>query len=272
MSSLTNTQINNTYPSLLKLSNSTTGITSTTQSVEDGLGGDTGLKIKQDYLGGSSLLPFKKQDTEYTMGYGIGTVTSGAGTAFPAGSHNLTFGQFYYDRGHITYSAFSYTLGTASSTNDVIEMGLYTTEYSAYGLVPKDQIGTWTLSGTDVTTPGFLKKVLPSNITLDEGGIYYVMYVITNPTLVTPTVRFRASQLSNQIGAFAAIFCGWALDSTNNAYLNTIKGPTSLSQGNVYFQGISGPLPSSYNAASFNGTVSSSGAPVVGFVFNPANI
>ena len=60
MSSLTNTQINNTYPGLLKLSNSTTGITSTTQSVEDGLGGDTGLKIKQDYIGGSSLLPFKK--------------------------------------------------------------------------------------------------------------------------------------------------------------------------------------------------------------------
>ena len=271
MSSLTNTQINNTYPSLLKLSNSTTGITSTTQSVEDGLGGDTGLKIKQNYIGGSSLLPFKKQDTQYTMGYGIGTASSGVGTAFPAGSHNLTFGQFYYDRGNITYSAFTYAIGTVSSTSDVIEMGLYTTEYSAYGLVPKDQIGTWTLSGSDVTTTGMIKKVLPSNITLDEGGIYYINYVITNPTLVTPTVRFRASQLSNQIGAFAAIFCGWALDSGNNAYLNSIKGPTSLSQGNIYFQGISGPLPSSYNAASFNGTVATTGAPVVGFVFNPAN-
>ena len=76
MSSLTSTQINNTYPGLLKLSTSTTGITSTLQSVEDGLGGDTGLKIKQDYIGGSSLLPFRKQDTQYTMGYGTGTINS----------------------------------------------------------------------------------------------------------------------------------------------------------------------------------------------------
>jgi len=270
MSSLTSTQINNTYPSLLKLSTSTTGITSTLQSVEDGLGGDTGLKIKQDYIGGSSLLPFKKQDTQYTMGYGTGTITSGGGTAFPAGSHNLTFGMFYYDRGDISYSAFSYTIGTTTSTNDVIEMGLYTTDYSPYGLVPKDQLISWTLSGSELNAT-FQKKVLPSNVTLEEGGIYYVMYVITNPTLVTPTVRFRNTGTS-QIGFLSAIFAGWALDTTNNGYLNSIKGPTSLSQGNVYFQGISGPLPSSYSAASFNGTIATSGAPTIGFVFNPAYI
>lgn len=42
MGTLTGQQINNTYDGLLKLSDSTTGITSTFQAIEDGLGNNTG--------------------------------------------------------------------------------------------------------------------------------------------------------------------------------------------------------------------------------------
>ena len=45
MSALTGNQIKDTYQGLLKLADSTTGITSSFQAVQDGLGNDTGLRI-----------------------------------------------------------------------------------------------------------------------------------------------------------------------------------------------------------------------------------
>jgi hypothetical protein len=50
MSTLTGNQIQNTYQGLLKLDDSSTGITSTYQSIQDGLGNNTGTQIKQDGL------------------------------------------------------------------------------------------------------------------------------------------------------------------------------------------------------------------------------
>lgn len=270
MSSLTSTQINNTYPSLLKLSTSTTGITSTLQSVEDGLGGDTGLKIKQDYIGGSSLVPFPKQD-KTTMVYGIGLAASGAGTAFNSGSHNLLYSMFFYDRGNISYSAISYSIGTVSTTSDVVEMGIYNSQVTASGLQPKDLLVSWTLSGSEVTTLSLAKKTLPSNLTLEEGGLYYLVYVITNPTLVTPTVRFRSATAGSFNGALAGVLGGWVLDTTNAGYVNVNKIGTSLSSGQSYYSGINGPLQSSYSPATFVGTTSSTSAPIVGFVLHPVN-
>lgn len=270
MSSLTSTQINNTYPGLLKLANSTTGITSSIQSVEDGLGGDTGLKIKQDYIGGSSLVPYPKADTT-TMAYGIGVATSGAGTAFIAGSHNLLYSMFFYDRGNITYSAISYSIGTVSSTSDVVEMGIYNSQVTASGYQPKDLLVSWTLSGSEVTTLGLAKKTLPSNLTLVEGGLYYLVYVITNPTVVTPTVRFRGSSAATTNGAINGILGGWVTDTTNAGYVNVNKVGVSLTSGQSYYSGINGPLQNSYAPATFVGTTSPTSSPVVGFVLHPVN-
>lgn len=270
MSSLTSTQINNTYPGLLKLSTSTSGITSTLQSVEDGLGGDTGLKIKQDYIGGSSLVPFPKQD-KTTMVYGIGIAPTGTGSVFIAGSHNLLYSMFFYDRGNISYSAISYSVGTVSTTSDVVEMGIYNSQVTASGLQPKDLLVSWTLSGSEVTTLGLNKKTLPSNLTLEEGGLYYLVYVATNPTLATPTVRFRATNLSTFNGALAGVLGGFVLETTNTGYVNVNKVGVSLSSGQSYYSGINGPLQSSYSPATFVGTTSSTSAPIVGFVLHPVN-
>ena len=48
MGTLTGQQIKDTYEGLLKLTDSTTGITNSFQAIQDGLGNDTGLQIKQD--------------------------------------------------------------------------------------------------------------------------------------------------------------------------------------------------------------------------------
>ena len=55
MSTLTGQQINLTYPGLLNLETSTTGITSSFQQIQDGLGNNTGLTIRQNQLQGGGL-------------------------------------------------------------------------------------------------------------------------------------------------------------------------------------------------------------------------
>lgn len=269
MSSLTSTQINNTYPGLLKLANSTTGITSSIQSVEDGLGGDTGLKIKQNYLGGGSQIPMPPQDTT-VMAYGLGMLSTGVGTAFVAGSHNCLYTQVFYDRGHITYSAITYSIGTVSTTSDVIEMGIYTSQITPTGYQPKDLIGSFTLSGTELTTLGMAKKVLPSNITLSEGNIYFIGYVGTNATSATPTVRFRTPGSGTQLLVNLLNFNGFVPDLSNAGYVSLTRGATTAN-GGVYYSGISGALQNSYAPSIFTGTISSSSAPAVGFVLHPVN-
>lgn len=270
MSSLTSTQINNTYPGLLKLSNSTTGITSTLQSVEDGLGGDTGLKIKQDYIGGSSLVPFPKKDTT-TMAYGLGVINTGG--AFPAGSHNVILAQAFYDRGLITYSAITYGIGTVSSTSDVVTFGIYSSQITSQGIMPKDLVGSLiTLSGSEVTTLGLNKKTLPSNITLEEGGCYYILYTATNPTLVTPTVRMAAptSGMAGFQSNLIATMNGFVSAVPGTMYVNYQKGSTTSSQG-AFFSSVNGPLQSSYSTASFVGNITVTSAPNFGFVLHPVN-
>lgn len=270
MSSLTSTQINNTYPSLLKLSTSTTGITSTLQSVEDGLGGDTGLKIKQDYIGGSSLVPFPKKDTT-EMAYGIGVIN--AGSAFPAGSHNLVCAQGFYDRGLTTYSAITYGIGTVSTTSDVVEIGIYSSQITPQGIMPKDLLGsTFIISGSEVTTTGLAKKTLPSNITLEEGGCYYILYNATNASGATPTVRI-ASGTSGQAklqSDIISIMNGYIVASPGTFYVNYQKGSSTSTSG-TFISTISGPLSSSYVPATWVGAISLTAMPQFGFVLHPVN-
>ena len=56
MSTLTGQQINLTYPGLLNLETSTTGITSNPQQIQDGLGNNTGIKIATNYLTAPNVL------------------------------------------------------------------------------------------------------------------------------------------------------------------------------------------------------------------------
>jgi hypothetical protein len=112
MSNLTGQQINQTYDGLLNLQDSTTGITSTYQQIQDGLGNNTGLSIKQNQLQGGGLF----SSTYFVPQYmGTTSLTFAAGSQFAAGTQNIIQASPFYDSGIFSYSAMSYYVGTATS-------------------------------------------------------------------------------------------------------------------------------------------------------------
>ena len=84
MSNLTGQQINLTYPGLLNLANSTTGITSSLQAIQDGLGNNTGLQISTTQLESLNIPSFVPLKARY---YGNGFVNTSA-TNYTAGIQN----------------------------------------------------------------------------------------------------------------------------------------------------------------------------------------
>ncbi len=57
MPTLSGQTIQSTYQGLLKLANSTSGITSTPQQIQDGLGNDTGTRIATNFLSAPNVFP-----------------------------------------------------------------------------------------------------------------------------------------------------------------------------------------------------------------------
>ena len=120
MSNLTGQQIKDTYDGLLNLQNSTTGITSTFQQIQDGLGNDTGLRIRQNQLQGGGLY-----SSTYLVPQFMGnSVQLAAGTQFAAGTQNIIQASPFYDSGVFSYSAMSFYVGTATSTSDTCEAAI----------------------------------------------------------------------------------------------------------------------------------------------------
>lgn len=134
MSTLTNTQISNTYKGLLKLDDATTGITSSLQSVQDGLGNDTGLKIATNRLEGSSLFNVYKP-TPIGQYYGIGITPSNLTP--PANCANRLTTSLFYDNGMLSYSAITVHIGVAAGAPETLEIGFYNAQYlDGYGYAP----------------------------------------------------------------------------------------------------------------------------------------
>ena len=135
MATLSGQTIQSTYQGLLKLADSTTGITNSIQVVEDGLGNDTGLKIKSNFLiqSNQSNLGIIKNNF-----YGIGIVSGTvAGTS---ASHNVIWASTFYDKGIYEYSAITLSLTSATTIGDTFEMSFYTSDMGPNGLYAKDLI------------------------------------------------------------------------------------------------------------------------------------
>lgn len=186
MSNLTGQQINQTYPGLLNLATSTTGITSSFQSIQDGLGNNTGLQIKQNQLQGGGLFSSTYLVPEY-MGGGLNI---GAVAQYAAGTQNIIQASEFYDNGVFSYSAMSFYLATATSTSDTCEAAIYSAQYiNGAGLHPKDLV----ISGITIPTTGStgMKTItFPSNISMSGTGAgpYFVVFKISNGG-VQPTFR-----------------------------------------------------------------------------------
>ena len=188
MSTLTGQQINQTYPGLLNLETSTTGITSNPQQIQDGLGNNTGIKIATNYLTAPNVLGIQDYKGDY---YGLGFTASANPPV--ASSQNIIIGQPFYDNGSYDYSAITYNIISATTSSDVLTCGFYSSQYvDGVGLAPSVLIQ----SGITLTTnsTGVKTTTLPSTLSFSGygPGYYWWMYKISNAGL-TPTVRPTAS-------------------------------------------------------------------------------
>lgn len=204
MSTLTNTQINQTYQGLLKLANSSTGLTSNLQVIEDGLGNSTNMRIATGQLEISNIPSFINLKPTYAGGGFLNT----AAQQSAAGTQNIIIAYPFYDKGLYAYSAMTYQVVTATTSTDTVEAAFYTSQMVAgIGLYPHTPV----LSGItlDVSPVGQRTTTFGSNISFSGygAGIYWLVYKISNSN-VQPTVRYGASPAVSSLGTSANFIYG----------------------------------------------------------------
>lgn len=189
MSSLSSQQINQSYQGLIKLDNSTTGITSNFQSVQDGLGNDTGLKISTKGLAGANTLNFYKPSLGQYYGNGFGTTATSPGT-----NGNIILSNWFYDGGVASYSAFTVNCTTLHAS-ETVQLAFYNSRYlDGYGYVPYQKVmSEVTITGT--TSTGIKTMVLGSPITFSGNGPGYYFAVCKYNGAASPTIRFAAGMV-----------------------------------------------------------------------------
>jgi hypothetical protein len=214
MSALTGNQIKDTYQGLLKLADSTTGITSSFQAVQDGLGNDTGLRIATGQLESDNIPSFVPLKPRY-YGNGFSNV---AGTQYSAGIQNTILAVPFYDNGNYSYSAISINTTTQTSTSDTLVMALYTSQMiNPNGLYPHSPV----VSGitADTTTLGVKTFVFPSPVSFSGygAGIYWMVYEVSNGG-VQPTFRPGSGNVAAFLGQIGFQIYGITQTFTSNTF------------------------------------------------------
>jgi hypothetical protein len=254
MANLTNQRIKDTYYGLLNLETATTGITQSFQQIQDGLGNNTGLSIRQNQLQGGGLF-----SSSYLVPQFMGnTIQLAAGNQYAAGTQNIIMATAFYDLGAFSYSAMSFYLATATSTSDTCEAAIYSGQYvNNSGIHPKDVI----ISGLTIATTGSvgLRTItFPSNISMSGTGAgpYFLVFKISNSG-VQPTFRPGAGGVYTGL---PQVFYGNTLNLGGTAYGSPIRpnGSNYVYSGTSTFQN---PYPTSI------ATTQSSTASIVGNLF-----
>lgn len=214
MSSLSGQTIQSTYQGLLKLEDSSQGISSSLQPIQDGLGNNTGVRISTTQIESQnipSFVPF--QPTYFGSGY---SNTSPA--QYGSGTQNVILATPFYDNGNYSYSAMSVNVTTITTTSDTVEFAIYTPQMiNPNGLFPHTPI----ISGLtcDTTTLGVKTITFPSNISMSGygAGVYWLVYKISNSG-VQPTVRFGATGQATLLNQILFPINGQVLGFTTNTY------------------------------------------------------
>ena len=219
MSSLFNTQINQTYQGLLKLEDSSTGITSSLQAVQDGLGNDTGLRIATGQLESNNIISLVSLKGRH---YGTGFVNT-SGSQYTSGTQNIILAFPFTDNGNYAYSSITFNTVSATSTSDTVEAAIYTSQMiNPFGIYPSTPIVSGMTPNT--TTTGLNTFVFPSNVSMSGygAGVYWIVYKITNGG-VQPTWRPGQSSSTASIVFMNAIY-GVNQQITTNTFGNSIRG------------------------------------------------
>jgi len=262
MSTLTGQQIQNSYQGLLKLADSTTGITSNLQSIQDGIGNETGLRIATNMLEAVNIPSYIPLKGQY---YGSGFLNSAA-VQMAAGTQNIILCYPFYDNGNFSYSAMSYNVITATTSSDTCEAAIYTSQMiNPYGLYPHTPI----ISGLTITTnsTGIKTATFGSHISFSGygAGIYWIVFKVSNAG-VQPTVRFGGSSLNTQTTLNHSIY-GAFLTVTTNTYSATggyrNNGNYAVLTGTTTFDN-----PYSNTLPSTQSTTASIGGPNLGMILH----
>lgn len=218
MGTLSGQTIQSTYEGLLKLSNSQNPVTNILQSVEDGFGNETGMKISSNYFTQKNQIPVGNFVGKY---YGVGITTSSAGVN--TGNDNRINIQAFYDQGRYYYSAITWYVQTASAT-DTFEAAIYTSEFSQeIGFYPSNLLISGITANT--TTTGLKTYVFPQNIILSAENINFLVFKFTT-TAATRTLNFR-SPLLTQANAALPIMYGHYISPAGNYTVPTFKSPVA---------------------------------------------
>jgi len=212
MATLTGQQINQTYDGLLKLEDSTTGITNSFQSIQDGLGNNTGLRIKQNGLFGGGVMSYNQLQPQYT---GNGYLATSA-AQYNAGMQNTIIATPFYDSGLYSYSAITTYTGQITTTSDTLEYAIYSSQMiNPFGLYPYEPIVSGMTAST--TSTGAKTFIFPSNVSMSGtgAGLYWVVYKVSNSG-VTPTYRPGTASTSLSLSNTYQLINGIVLGFTGN--------------------------------------------------------
>lgn len=228
MPTLSGQSISNTYDGLLKLQDSTQGISPSLQPIEDGLGNNTGSRIGTNLFTAPNVVGMYMNNLKPDfMGSGIS-----ANLYTPANEsiNNLVF-TIFYDTGVHSYSALTLSVASATTNADVVELLFYDLQFiKDYGLYPRNKIMGGIMLPT--TSTGYQTISLPSTLSFSGqgGGPYCLVLKITNSG-GAPTVRYRTRVLSSEPTNFLTASLGYVLNPVNNLY-TTGSRVVSLSGAN----------------------------------------
>jgi hypothetical protein len=267
MSSLTSQQINNSYQGLIKLEDSTSGVTSNLQILQDGVGNDIPVKVSATRITSSNL--FSTQDWVPDFG---GTGFASLALQYAAGTQNLLNSTPFYDRGLHSYSAITFRVATASTTSDSAELAFYSAQWvDGQGLQPYQLIMSGiNFSTGDLSSTGLKTVALPSTLSFSADGsnIYFVVLKISNSG-VQPTVRTgNNNQTAGYFNPFLVLTTGMCLSPDGQeltAFVPTTGNAGTLGQ---YYTTLS-TFKTQFDAADFpSGEVSNTSYNGLGFGLN----
>ena len=242
MANLSGQTIQSTYPGLLNLNTATTGVTTTPQSITDGLGNNTGALISQGQLFGGGIVNMNSFNLQNEF-YGPGINVTGLA---PINIQNAGMvAQIFYDNGVAAYSAMSMNIITATTTSDILQWAFYTPQIvSGRGLTPKDLI----VSGiVDPSTIGLKTSATTFSFSGTGGGPYFFCYRIKNGGS-NPTLRPSPGPLAANINIVLAPFLGLTQSITTNIYSVPFESNPGITNA-TYYSTLTGGFPSTFTAA-----------------------
>lgn len=225
MATLSGQSIQNTYKGLLKLSTSTTGITSSLQAVEDGLGNNTGIKIATNQFYQQNTIP--SMNISWVPDYmGPGFTTT---TVAPSATQNRILYSLFYDPGLHDYSAITYNVVSATSTSDTFEWAFYDLQWvNSYGLAPRNVIQSGIT--LNIASTGVKVTSLPSTLSFSGyGGGYFMLVSKVTNSGVTPTFRLGTALNTTWNQQYVNLNYGLCLNNAQNA----TSGPQRIGTGNL---------------------------------------